>query len=289
MAESTLAAECPVCLAFFEEGARAPMLLACGHTFCCGCLDKLARGSATRVLVACPLCAQRTDLPEGDAASLKKNFSLITLLGALRGRKHSRVCEECGERPAGWSCDACGADLCADCDARVHGQSKVLGRHSRSRVAESRPALPTKKELADPKISVHASVSVAAKEVLLFGPGAGEVLSCSSAEPSSRGPENLRTGENDGWVADTYHDASVELAFNLCTISRINLWNYASDRYRILTREGDGPWSEYQPWTNIVNNSEWQLTKSMHASALRLELDRGNKTSFYLVNVWGHA
>ena len=73
--------DCSICFEAFadEPTSSTPRNMACGHTFCQGCLDlmlvKLPReGRATHKTLPCPTCRVETRVPDGKAEMLIKNF-----------------------------------------------------------------------------------------------------------------------------------------------------------------------------------------------------------------------
>lgn len=67
--------ECGACFQNYNETDRAPLCLQCGHTWCKDCLTKQPK-------TQCPKCAT----VYGAIADLKKNFTVIELLGLLSDR-----------------------------------------------------------------------------------------------------------------------------------------------------------------------------------------------------------
>lgn len=72
---------CSICFEAFadEPTSSTPRNMACGHTFCQGCLElmlvKLPReGRATHKTLPCPTCRVETRVPDGKAEMLIKNF-----------------------------------------------------------------------------------------------------------------------------------------------------------------------------------------------------------------------
>ena len=76
---------CAICFAgFAEEEGLIPRLLQCGHSFCEGCLQRLAdtnQGSKDQGTILCAKCRYETPLPKGTGAKfLPRNFDLLELL-----------------------------------------------------------------------------------------------------------------------------------------------------------------------------------------------------------------
>lgn len=61
---------CRICYNFFDLGRHAPSLLHCPHAFCLECLSQLQQPEGRGVTITCPLCRQRTVLPDGCLLSL---------------------------------------------------------------------------------------------------------------------------------------------------------------------------------------------------------------------------
>ena len=87
--------QCGVCCERFDEGARCPRLLGCGHTFCTHCLERLprdqpaakakARAKAAAATISCPSCREPTALPAAGVAALPKNFIVLDTFVAVAG------------------------------------------------------------------------------------------------------------------------------------------------------------------------------------------------------------
>lgn len=79
---------CSICvLPFSNHGDRLPSVMPCFHTFCAGCIRKLAAP------VACPTCRKPCHKPVSD---LLPNFALVDVIDAARASaKGGAVCMLC--------------------------------------------------------------------------------------------------------------------------------------------------------------------------------------------------
>ena len=76
---------CPLCSLHFDEAARMPRLLHCGHTFCSACVQaRVEPKSARKWRVACAVCAHETPVEKGDASKLGKNHNTAALVAQLK-------------------------------------------------------------------------------------------------------------------------------------------------------------------------------------------------------------
>ncbi|XP_072043929.1 E3 ubiquitin-protein ligase TRIM56-like [Amphiura filiformis] len=122
--------ECSICLHRF----RNPKTLPCLHSFCEDCLTNYAPlGTKT---LACPLCKERIEVPNGDASKLKSNFHLKELVEEVvltdEVTKHSTeiVCNSCDEELVAVSkCLDCDQYLCAPC-LKAHKRFPALREHA---------------------------------------------------------------------------------------------------------------------------------------------------------------
>ena len=79
------ALECSICMERFHPfSPGTPRQLRCGHTFCERCLNTMmlripAAGKAGKA-VACPSCREETVVPKGNATTLQRDLTLMSLL-----------------------------------------------------------------------------------------------------------------------------------------------------------------------------------------------------------------
>lgn len=69
---------CSVCQMNYDDGARAPMLLQCGHGFCRDCLSQMFAAAAEDSL-SCPRCRHPSRVGNSVDA-LRKNFAVLSLV-----------------------------------------------------------------------------------------------------------------------------------------------------------------------------------------------------------------
>lgn len=79
--------ECQICFSTYELPAREPLVLSCGHTFCCQCVESLSR-SASSQSVRCPTCRS-----ESSTATIHINFALRDALLGPAATHHNEIME----------------------------------------------------------------------------------------------------------------------------------------------------------------------------------------------------
>ena len=120
--------ECSICLEGYNDKAKFPRMLSCGHSFCSSCLERLLYGNTIR----CPTCRSLIVVPTG-VAGLSKNFDLLKIVDnqLKQAAKNTgrQVCEPCGKKhPATFCCLDCKENMC-DTAARIHKSSKLSRDH----------------------------------------------------------------------------------------------------------------------------------------------------------------
>ena len=84
---------CTVC----SNVIRNPKITPCLHTFCCECLNDLARRRPYQTSIACPLCDYEFRKPEGSVFhSFPSNFHVNRLIDLFLAKKRPYVDAECG-------------------------------------------------------------------------------------------------------------------------------------------------------------------------------------------------
>ncbi|XP_061195891.1 RING finger protein 17-like isoform X2 [Saccostrea echinata] len=152
---------CPKCNGFYvtkehNRQHRNPLILDCGHTFCEGCLTKMAR--ETKTSIPCPTCKAVTPLPQGEAsvknlwpdvyvtgwmlcqqrALLNQELEKLSPAGIVQNPgfrsasdkgEREKMCRECFRRLAMCRCDKCDVIMCHGCFEKVHSKSNTLKQH----------------------------------------------------------------------------------------------------------------------------------------------------------------
>ncbi|XP_042353036.1 E3 ubiquitin-protein ligase RNF186-like [Plectropomus leopardus] len=72
--------ECKICYNYFDLDRHTPKLLGCSHTFCTECLDALHSRQGRGWRIGCPVCRQRTIVPEYRVHNLPDNIALTESL-----------------------------------------------------------------------------------------------------------------------------------------------------------------------------------------------------------------
>ena len=120
--------ECSICLEGYNDKAKFPRMLSCGHSFCSSCLERLLYGNTIR----CPTCRSLIVVPTG-VAGLSKNFDLLKIVDnqPKQAAKNTgrQVCEPCDKKhPATFCCLDCKENMC-DTAAQIHKSSKLSRDH----------------------------------------------------------------------------------------------------------------------------------------------------------------
>lgn len=104
---------CTICSEIFDD----PRMLACQHSFCRQCLDKLVEDKWLR----CPQCKTLTRLPFG-VEGLEVNRVILQLMGRQKRSSDATKgevapCSECSFVTNLSLCEHCNIDLCPICKA----------------------------------------------------------------------------------------------------------------------------------------------------------------------------
>ena len=120
---------CPVCMTKFTD----PKQLACLHSFCLHCLQRIQQTSGIRETISCPECRQNFRIPgDGDLNALPTNFRINSLLDVLAIKECNTSGVKCGncDKRSGESyyCFQCCSFWCNDCISS-HNVIKAYKEH----------------------------------------------------------------------------------------------------------------------------------------------------------------
>ena len=127
--------DCGVCFERYNDAARAPLMLTCGHTYCAPCLTSLIKGAgaAGGGQITCPSGdGAVTSVPGVDVASLPKNWLTVAQVAAATaalpaaGQAHCEVCEDL--HAALYRCLDCQQHMC-DFMAKAHRRTSLNMSH----------------------------------------------------------------------------------------------------------------------------------------------------------------
>ncbi|XP_038053516.1 E3 ubiquitin-protein ligase TRIM56-like [Patiria miniata] len=126
--------ECPICCCRFTD----PKILDCLHSFCLNCLDELnSRQQPNADEITCPVCRQRTAVPDTGLQGLPYCFFLSSLVDEFNKQERllgdapadTRTYEECDEGLEAVSrCLDCCKFICTKC-IEAHERMKSMRHH----------------------------------------------------------------------------------------------------------------------------------------------------------------
>ncbi|GCC40128.1 hypothetical protein chiPu_0024235 [Chiloscyllium punctatum] len=78
--------ECPICIERYDSGTHKQALLNCNHSFCDSCVKSIMEEAAVSNTsqICCPICRQRTPMPEWEIRQLQEEVTCLN--GAVAGR-----------------------------------------------------------------------------------------------------------------------------------------------------------------------------------------------------------
>ncbi|XP_072173897.1 uncharacterized protein [Diadema setosum] len=118
--------ECPICLSLFNR----PKSLACSHTFCKHCLERVFETQRNQQAVKCPVCRKGTPLPSGNVGKLQTNLPLSSLVDEVKAKSPTcTVCKMDEKLPAVSYCQDCGKYMCKSCE-KAHSIWTPFSIHS---------------------------------------------------------------------------------------------------------------------------------------------------------------
>jgi hypothetical protein len=107
--------ECPVCLEPFT--CKEPRFLACHHTVCTTCLERLVENSRDG-RIPCPLkCSKKTKLPPGGVKKLQINFYINN---QKKLKLSDEMCDVHEDEKLRFYCKPCKRIICRDCKLTSH-------------------------------------------------------------------------------------------------------------------------------------------------------------------------
>ena len=124
---------CEVCLENMLD--KDPRLLSCHHSFCINCLKQVMTNS----LISCPICREKTTVPNSDIYSLKVNFMLAKIKDHVDKMYHSNnkllLCRICLTGKATLRCQECSQVMCEECSQK-HEQLNIFRNHKILKLCE---------------------------------------------------------------------------------------------------------------------------------------------------------
>ena len=143
--------QCDICLKTFVD----PKTLACLHSFCKICVDRLMKVAANthdlsklhrRHFFSCPVCRKRHAIPCNGVDGLQTHFKLANLCNILRKNQTSTVpqahyCTVHTDRRLKSFCNTCVTCLCTDCKDTHQNHNiedlDIAAKTQRNKVADS--------------------------------------------------------------------------------------------------------------------------------------------------------
>ena len=133
--------ECSVCFESYTD----PRVLPCLHTFCLQCIENHGKDKNPGDDISCPLCREKSAIPEGGICEFPKNFFMVKVIevkGLARDLGDEDIfCDVCSnnaemqkrgeggrKRKAEVFCVECSKKMCKDC-CWYHKQFGQQGSH----------------------------------------------------------------------------------------------------------------------------------------------------------------
>ena len=117
--------ETPLTCAVCQDTYSDPRILPCLHSFCKGCLSKLASISTA---VKCPLCRNEHTLSPKGIDELLPNTQLARKVETSSTTKEKSKCDQCEETNVVSFCTNCESFLCEFCD-KAHKKMGIFKSH----------------------------------------------------------------------------------------------------------------------------------------------------------------
>eukprot|EP00026_Physarum_polycephalum_P005387 Phypoly_transcript_05421.p1 GENE.Phypoly_transcript_05421~~Phypoly_transcript_05421.p1 ORF type:complete len:564 (+),score=63.52 Phypoly_transcript_05421:246-1937(+) len=136
---------CAICSEKFNTHTKQPLLLACFHTFCQECLNKLPKPHDQPWSIVCPLCS--TETPGPSPTSLPINYALMEIVEASAACGKEKMCDIHEEiHPAIFYCFECEQSMCDEAH-KTHGRVKATKQHQTCMIGEPRVQIIRKQPL----------------------------------------------------------------------------------------------------------------------------------------------
>ena len=129
---------CAICLCRYDH----PQVLPCLHSYCKGCLEKLAKKTHPQQQITCPQCKEVHQIPPQGIDAFKTYFTINNLIELLRVHEATTskesstkptmtiLCESgVDENPAVAHCLTCSDHLCESC-FELHKKLKLTRNHN---------------------------------------------------------------------------------------------------------------------------------------------------------------
>ena len=118
---------CGICEELYDDDTHQPKFLACHHTFCADCLNKLSnKEQPNPASIQCPNCRSNTQLPLNRVAGLQTNFYISRIKNVPKTPEQTQAlrnkdnCHMHRNRTKSYFCVTCGVSICCDCIVMDH-------------------------------------------------------------------------------------------------------------------------------------------------------------------------
>ncbi|GAB6029536.1 hypothetical protein CHUAL_005286 [Chamberlinius hualienensis] len=114
---------CGTCLCGYDGQEHTPKLLACSHTVCRQCLERIASNQPRDTgTFRCPICRETITVPRGGVSALPPSF-LVNQLLDLMARQRREVIPKCSNHHNQelLFCETCDCVFCTECTGEQHG------------------------------------------------------------------------------------------------------------------------------------------------------------------------
>ena len=121
---------CSTCLCPYDGFERSPKQLTCSHTFCKGCLEKIANQPGITDSFRCPICRESIALPRGGINGFPASFVVNQLLD-LVNKQRREVVPKCSThlQQQLLFCEPCDCVFCALCTQGAHQSNNNNSTH----------------------------------------------------------------------------------------------------------------------------------------------------------------